>query len=100
MKSPQQYIEVIEKAEDGVVMNYLTFWGKVTVDIGEGHALSINAPGHHEDPMFEKVPPSEEERMKPPYYCEIHGVKGHTANSPMCDSMKKKEGYQTGEDHE
>lgn len=29
------------------------------------------------------------ENFKPPYFCDIHGMEGHTANSPMCDRIRE-----------
>lgn len=29
------------------------------------------------------------ETEMPPYWCDVHGLKGHTANSPMCEKMTR-----------
>lgn len=29
------------------------------------------------------------ENETPPYWCELHGTKGHTANSPMCEQITR-----------
>lgn len=55
-KPEKQYIEVIERDEKGNIVGSFAFWGKMTIDAGNGCFISINAPGYHEQPAPQSEP--------------------------------------------
>lgn len=89
----KQSIEVIERDEDGLETGRFYFWGKMTIQpTGDRGSISINAPGQHEGVMSDPgliAAINDENLDRPPYYCRLHGVTGHTEGSPKCESFIK-----------
>lgn len=36
------------------------------------------------------------ENFTPPYFCDLHGLTGHTANSPVCEKMTREDQMEAG----
>ena len=101
MKGMKESIEVIERDENGQETGRFYFWGKLTIQPsggdtpGDRGTISINAPGHHEQADFPELGKQaaieDEDCDKPPFYCRLHGMTGHTEGSPMCENITKRD---------
>ena len=88
-----QSIEVIEHDEDGLETGRFFFWGKLTIKpTGDRGSITINAPGHFSVADIGTQAAIDDESLdKPPFYCRLHGVTGHTEASPMCENLIKED---------